>query len=401
MAMKLYRNLAEVIVKVLAETINAKKRSSRVLDREISKNKQWGARDRKLIRQATYDILRWKNQYEYLGASPENFWSYLKIWTQKEKLSLPNWDEFIALKIGSFPIPRGEFTNNNALKSGIPLWLDKKGKAQLSEIWEKECTALNTPASVVIRTNRILISPEKLQQLLQTNHNIETKKTPYYPDALILSNHYNLKNNPLYKKGYFEFQDANSQSIAAFCELKPNMDVLDACAGAGGKTLHLAAHMRNKGTIVAQDVHQGKLSELKKRVKRARVKNVKAILIEENQNSKNKTQWADRVLIDAPCSGVGTFKRNPELKWNLTETHLNDMILSQRETLSKYSTAVKPGGKLIYVTCSILPEENRKQVDWFLAQAQGKDFELEAEHTLFAHQTGFDGFYTARLKRKL
>ena len=106
-------------------------------------------------------------------------------------------------------------------------------------------------------------------------------------------------------------------------------------------------------------------------------------------------------MIDAPCSGVGTFKRNPELKWNLTEAHLAKLVQTQREILLKNCSALRPGGKLIYVTCSILPEENRAQVDWFLAQPQGKDFELEAEQALFAHQTGFDGFYAARLSRKL
>lgn len=399
--MKLYRNLAEVIVKVLAESINEKKRSSRILEREISKNKQWGARDRKLIRQATYDILRWKNQYEHLGATSENFWSYLKIWTQKENVTLPPWEEFTSLEVRSFPINSKELTNNNALRNAIPQWLDDKGKQQLPEIWEKECTALNAPAGVVLRTNRILTSPKKLQQLLQNNYNVEATTLPFHQDALVLSNQYNLKNNPLYKKGYFEFQDANSQSIAPFCQLEPNMQVLDACAGAGGKTLHMAALMRNKGNLIAGDIHQGKLTELKKRIKRARVKNVQAVLMEENNDSSSKTQWADRVLIDAPCSGVGTFKRNPELKWNLTETHFLQLLQTQRALLLKHSAAVQAGGKLIYVTCSILPEENRDQVDWFLKQPQGKDFELETEQALFAHQTGFDGFYAARLSRKL
>lgn len=398
--MKLYRNLAEVIVKILAEVLEENKRSSRVIEREITKNKQWGSRDRKTIRKATYDILRWKNQYEFLGASPSNYWSYLNIWVEKKKWQLPDWEEFKALDLRYFPLNSTDL-EKNSLRNSIPLWLEERGSQQLGHLWDKECAALNTPASVILRANRILIAPQKLQKLLQDVYRIETKKIPYHSDALALNGPYNLMNNPLFKKGYFEFQDANSQAIGPFCEVEPGMKILDACAGAGGKTLHLAALMRNKGEIVACDIHQGKLTELKKRVKRAKVKNVNPFLLDENEPQENKPLWADRVLIDAPCSGIGTLKRNPELKWNLKAEQLEKLIQTQREILLKNSAAVRPGGKLIYVTCSILPEENRQQIDWFLDQSVGKAFALEDEKVLFAHQTGFDGFYAARLVRKL
>lgn len=120
--MKLYRNLAEVIVKILAEVLEENKRSSRVIEREITKNKQWGARDRKTIRKATYDILRWKNQYEFLGANPSNYWSYLNIWVEKQKWQLPDWEEFKALDLRYFPLNSTDLVKNS-LRNSIPLWL--------------------------------------------------------------------------------------------------------------------------------------------------------------------------------------------------------------------------------------------------------------------------------------
>ena len=261
--------------------------------------------------------------------------------------------------------------------------------------------ALNIEAKLILRVNRIVTSPKKLQEDLMTLFQIETHLIKGYDDALILYKRKNLRKNPLYLKGSFEIQDANSQKIAPFTQVKPGMKVIDGCAGAGGKTLHLASLMRNKGEIIALDVEIDKLKELSRRARRNKVKAIKNTWVPDPQYKESLTHWADRVLIDAPCSGLGTLKRNPELKWRLTEERISEVIELQRAILLEQSKWVKEGGKLVYVTCSILPSENQNQIAWFLEQEEGAAFVLEKEEILFSHQTQFDGFYAARLIRKV
>ena len=178
------------------------------------------------------------------------------------------------------------------------------------------------------------------------------------------------------------------------------MRVIDACAGAGGKALHLAAIMENKGQLIALDIHQYKLKELKRRAKRAGAHNIETRLIDSTKVIKKLHQSADRVLIDAPCSGLGVLRRNPDAKWKLNPDFIERITIEQQQILSQYAHMVKPEGKLIYVTCSILPQENENQVKSFLASEIGSEFTLESEKHLWPAVDGFDGFYMARLVRK-
>jgi 16S rRNA (cytosine967-C5)-methyltransferase len=176
------------------------------------------------------------------------------------------------------------------------------------------------------------------------------------------------------------------------------MYVMDLCAGAGGKTLHLAALMRNQGEIKAFDVEENKLRELHRRSKRAKVSIIKTELITSTSTLEKHTKWADRLLVDAPCSGLGTLKRNPEIKWNLDEGQLIAYQETQRKLLSKAAPLIQPKGKLIYATCSILPSENENQIDWFIKE--NPEFKLEEEIKISADSSKFDGFYMARLTRE-
>lgn len=178
------------------------------------------------------------------------------------------------------------------------------------------------------------------------------------------------------------------------------MRVIDACAGAGGKALHLAAMMKNKGQLIALDIYQYKLRELKRRAKRAGAHNIETRHIDNNKVIKKLHGSADRVLLDAPCSGLGVLRRNPDAKWKLNPEFIDRVVLEQQQIVTQYAHMVKPGGKLVYVTCSILPQENEEQIAAFMETEIGKEFTLEKEQHLWPAVNGFDGFYMARLLRK-
>ena len=227
---------------------------------------------------------------------------------------------------------------------------------------------------------------------------IETETVPSAPDALVLVERKNVFLSQAFKKGLFEVQDASSQLVAPFLDVKPGQRVIDACAGAGGKTLHLASLMENKGQIIALDIHGHKLAELKKRAKRDGAHNTETRTIEGTKSIKKLKGKADRVLIDAPCSGIGVLKRNPDSKWKLNADFIERIRKTQAEILDQYASMVKTGGKLVYATCSILPSENEKQVKAFLANH--KEFEMIKDKKVSPAASGFDGFYMALMEKK-
>jgi len=175
------------------------------------------------------------------------------------------------------------------------------------------------------------------------------------------------------------------------------MRVVDACAGAGGKTLHLASLMENKGQLIALDIYEKKLEDLKKRAKRNGVHNVDTRLITSTKIIKKLNNTADRLLIDAPCSGLGVIRRNPDSKWKLQPEQIERLKETQAEILDNYSQIVKVGGKMVYATCSILPSENEMQVEKFLENHN--EFRLLSERKISPAQSGFDGFYMALLEK--
>ena len=177
------------------------------------------------------------------------------------------------------------------------------------------------------------------------------------------------------------------------------MRVCDVCAGAGGKTLHLSCLMENKGKIIAMDINQYKLNELRKRSKRNGAFNIQTKLIDNLKSVKKLYGKFDRLLIDAPCSGLGVLKRNPDAKWKLNLDFIQRVREKQLNILKKYSPLLKKGGKLVYATCSILPSENEIQIKKFLKSEEGKNFDFEDENKINPSD-GFDGFYMARLALK-
>jgi 16S rRNA (cytosine967-C5)-methyltransferase len=275
--------------------------------------------------------------------------------------------------------------------------MDEIGFNELGERWETELAALNQTAPVILRTNTLKTTVQKLQQDLAKD-GIETKLLADTPTALQLLERRNIFTSPYFQEGHFEIQDAGSQWIGAALEVQPGMRVIDACAGAGGKTLHISAMMENKGHLIALDTEAWKLLELKKRAKRATAHNIETRWIENNKVVKRLHETADRLLLDVPCSGLGVLRRNPDAKWKLKPEFIDNIRKTQREILESYPKMLRKGGKMVYATCSILPSENEEQVQWFLEQQKGR-FELISEKRCSPAVNGYDGFYMAFLKR--
>src|SRR5688572_29368478 len=232
------------------------------------------------------------------------------------------------------------------IRESIPDWLDTLGEQELGKRWEKELSALNEEAHVVLRTNTLKTSPKELHDVLHES-GVETDFLESFPDALVLVERQNIFKNPSFKEGLFEVQDAASRFIAPFLRVDPGMRVIDACAGAGGKTLHLAALMRNKGRIIALDVEGWKLEELQKRARRAGVSNLETRVIESSKTIKRLENSADRLLLDVPCSGLGVLKRNPDAKWKLSPEFINEVKELQQHILQDYGTMLKKDGLMV------------------------------------------------------
>ena len=284
-----------------------------------------------------------------------------------------------------------------AINESIPDWLDNIGVEELGSIWDEELKALNIPPSIVLRVNTLKITKQDLaKRLLTEGFKLSNVDLPY---GIVLQKRTDIFSSKAFAEGLFEMQDASSQLVAPFLEVEPGMRVVDACAGNGGKTLHIAALMKNKGKILALDNADWKLDELMRRASRAGISIIEPRPITTTKVVKRLKDKADRLLLDVPCSGLGVLRRNPDSKWRLTTEKISSINATQVQILDRYTQMVKPGGKFVYSTCSILPSENQKQIQSFLARSSG-EFTLEEEKSISPSQSGFDGFYMARLVRK-
>lgn len=395
--MKLYRNLCEAVIAGLQEIFDEKKYADKVIEKILKSNPRWGARDRRFIAETIYDIVRWYRLFRELAKAEENeYWKLLAVWCLWNKTEFPDWEEMKGVDRKKVLARYEEVKSERKIRESIPDWLDELGEKEIGANWTNELEALNESAVVVLRTNTLKISRHELQQQLEEEE-IITEAPMEFPDGLLLEQRQNIFTRQAFKDGLFEVQDAGSQLIAPFLQVKPGMRVVDACAGAGGKALHLAALMNNQGRIIAMDTEEWKLTELKKRARRAGVGNIETRVIESSKTIKRLENSADRLLLDVPCSGLGVLKRNPDAKWKLTPDFIGRVRELQQHILQDYSNIIKAGGVLVYSTCSLLPSENEEQVKKFL-QANS-NFELEEEKSVMP-SAGFDGFYMARIKRK-
>jgi len=396
--MRLHRSTSQAVIEALDLIFTEGRYADKVIEKVLKQNPKWGARDRRFIAETTYDIVRWYRLLcEITQADPNDFWKLLGGWLMLNNVELPDWEEFEGLSRNAVKKNYESIQGDRKVRESVPDWLDALGEAEIGKPWEKELNALNDEAPVVLRVNTLKITRSELQHRLM-DEGVETYVPDGFIDALVLEERQNIFSTAAFKEGLFEVQDAGSQSIAPFLDIEPGMRIIDACAGAGGKTLHLAALTKNKGRIIAMDVEQWKLDELQKRARRAGVSNLEPRLIESSKSIKRLEKSADRVLLDVPCSGIGVLKRNPDAKWKLSPDFIQQVKDLQHNILSDYGVMLKPGGLMVYSTCSILPSENEKQVKRFLEEKQG-EYQLLKEQHLWPSD-GYDGFYMALLKKK-
>ena len=400
--MKLHRNIALGVVEGLQNIFTNKIPLRVELQRLLKLNRKWGSRDRRLLGEVLIDCIRWKTTYAFLGNFDDKTkhfnWKLLGVWLLLKEYELPKWEELIDLKKLQNTLPLEPKKTTRVIRHSIPDWLDKVGMDAFGEvIWEKELSKQNEGGPLVLRVNTLKTTPEKLQKLLEKKFGILSNLNESYPEALILEKHYKLTNLEPYQKGLFEIQDANSQLVSHWVNPKPGMKIIDACAGAGGKTLHMAALMENKGNIIAIDNYPKKLEQLIKRAHRNRINIIQTNDASEITVFESNLEKADVVLIDAPCSGLGILRRNPAAKWHMTPERMEELQKLQLQILKKNAPLVKKGGRLIYATCSIFPSENSLQIQSFLNTESGKRFNLKKEETFLAYKTGFDGFFIAEL----
>ncbi|MEN2281659.1 RsmB/NOP family class I SAM-dependent RNA methyltransferase, partial [Algoriphagus sp. SE2] len=371
--MKLHNNTIRGVHTALAAIFEEGQYADKVIERTLKSNPKWGARDRSFIAETTYEMVRWWRLINYLSPSNNPYDLFGTYWLMQGH-SLPPWEEFSKIQPEKL---KGKYDKleDPALIESIPDWLEELGQKELGEKWEAEIHSLNQEADVVLRVNTLKTTRERLRNML-AEANIQTHIIKGYKDALILDERQNVFRHPAFKEGLFEVQDGSSQLVAEALAVEPGMRVIDACAGAGGKSLHLAALMENKGKILSLDVEEWKLQQTKLRARRDGVSIIERKVIEGSKTIKRLKESADRLLLDVPCSGLGVLKRNPDTKWKLNPESIEKVKQTQQEILQSYPSMLKPGGQMVYATCSILPSENQEQVQKFLESEAGKNFEL-------------------------
>lgn len=408
--LKLYKGLVAATVEALQDIFVKNRQADRVVEQLLKSNKKWGARDRAFIAENVYEIVRWWRLVKYTAQvekvrESEDFWRLAGVWQLIKPMqleghealeTLPEWPEFEGI---DREVVNQRYAEGQAIRKiaqSIPDWIDLTGEAELGERWPIELAALNKTAPVVLRVNSLKANIETVQEQLGSEI---TETVPGLPEALALKKRINVSGLESFKNGFFEVQDAGSQLIAPYLDVHAGMSVIDACAGAGGKSLHLAALLRNTGSVLAMDIEHHKLQELERRAARNGVTNLTTMVISSDKVIENLSETADRLLLDVPCSGLGVLRRNPDSKWKLKPEFLEKIRKVQAQILENYSKMVKKGGKMVYATCSVLPSESEEQVRAFTKRHKA-DWRFVSEHRTSPAQDGFDGFYMALLERK-
>jgi 16S rRNA (cytosine967-C5)-methyltransferase len=404
-----------------------------IMNRYFRERRYIGSKDRGAIAELSYFIIRnrkvllwWAHRSRQEGARA------LMIATimLHQKRSIPDIHNFFnGEHFSSARLSEAETTFAKALvgqplihpdmpdhvRNNYPEWMEKNLHASLGDDWQKEIEALNQEATVDLRTNTHLTTREELIDSL-VGDGFEVEPTPHSPVGVRLRSRAPIFTSRAFKQGWFEMQDEGSQIVSLLLDAKPGQKIIDFCAGAGGKTLAVAAQMKNKGRILAWDTSEKRLEQMKPRLIRAKIDNVQRHVIESENDGfvKRHKDSADGVIIDAPCSGSGTWRRNPDLKWRMKEQDLNEILAIQQRIFESAGRLVKKGGYLLYITCSVLQSENERQVEQFM---QNKiNFRVVLMEKIWnklslptmrkgdnlrltPHQDGTDGFFATLLER--
>lgn len=337
-------------------------------------HKALGSKDRAEIAETVYGIVRWQGTIDYLNGQQISWEKRFEIFQNLNIEEIINKTDIPTHIQVSFP------------KILYDLIIASYGK----EKGKKLCLASNYPAPTTVRINSLKTTRDEMLKKWEQEYEVSpSKNTPY---SIRFHKKINFLSLPEFKAGLFEVQDEGSQLLADLIQVEPGQLVMDYCSGSGGKTLAFAPKMQNKGQIYLHDIRPHILIEAKKRLKRAGIQNAQIIDFENSKLNqlKKKMDW---VLVDAPCTGTGTLRRNPDMKWKFTEETLPRLVGQQRTIFEKALSFVKPGGKIVYGTCSLLKEENEEQVQHIL-----KTYDVKIEGDLFKStpQNGeMDGFFGA------
>lgn len=418
----------QAAIEVLHEVLTRHRPAAEALKDWGKAHRFAGSSDRHAIGTLVYDSLRQRSFLAAQGGGDTARHILLGLLRRSSGMSVA---EIAALADGQHGPAALSAEEENALRgepSGLPWFVIANVPEWLAPEFEKlfgasaavEGEALSQRAPIDLRVNLLKCDRTKLKALLSSFGAVEG---PWVNTSLRIAapgsdqKHVNVEVDPAHGMGFFEVQDTASQIAAALTGVKPGEQVADICAGAGGKTLALAALMENKGRLVAHDVDRHRLRPIFERVMRAGASCVE--VVSADQSTAMKDESFDCVVVDAPCSGTGTWRRKPEIKWKLTRKTLDVRLTEQRNVLENGAKLVRKGGRLVYFTCSLLPEENSDQVKAFLAGH--KDFKIipyaeqwartiggevpksadGASNTLLLtpHQHGVDGFFIAVMQR--
>lgn len=392
-------HILNTISQALVEVFEKQKHADRMIDKYMRVNKNWTPDDRSFFAEAVYGIIRHKRNLEFI-ANSSDLWPLIGAYLVTCNLKPVARPEFRTTDAALIQA-RLKSAKPAAIEHSFPDWLFDIGQQEFGAEWPALMQSLNKEPEIYLRTNTIKTKADKLIQDLKAEkiEAFKVKSSVQLPDALHLKIRKNVFSTQPFKKGDFEMQDAGSQFIAPLLQVEPGQKVADTCAGSGGKSLHLAALMQNKGQITAMDIHDWKLADLKQRATRSGASIIETRLIDSPKVIQRLEGQFDRVLIDSPCSGLGVLRRNPDTKWKLTLDEIQTVCDVQKDILSRYSALCKPNGLMVYATCSILKRENEEQVKWFLSSKPGQKWSLISEHRIWPHKHGFDGFYAAVLKK--
>lgn len=432
---------AEVYDLVLRETHPA----DSLIDTFFRSHKYLGSHDRRFIAETVYGMLRYKLRVEWLLQSTKEKFvrlepekrSYLtclvylviigneEIGKLIEEIKIEGDTDFASL-LNDVVTINTEFQNgpDANLRTGERLSVEYSFPVWMIEEWlqcygadetVKLCKSLNQPAPLTLRVNTLKTTVQECQGALE-KENIQSERTKLSPFGLNVKKRMNIFQLKIFQDGFFEVQDEGSQIISLLVDPKPTSKVVDACAGGGGKSLALAALMKNRGVVYALDTNTHRLEGLRKRIRRSGVDTIRVRAVEEHTVPADLINTADNVLVDAPCSGLGTIRRNPGMKWSVTPDTVAELNAKQSAILHQYAACVKLNGRLVYATCTMMKSENDDVVETFLARHPEfeimepstilKRYELESLATekyfqLSPHVHGTDGFFAAVMRRKI
>jgi 16S rRNA (cytosine967-C5)-methyltransferase len=414
--------LVELATELLHQVLRFEHPADSVVSDFFRRQRQLGARERHTLAETTYAVLRHKPLWQHLAQSGKG--------EMERRLVLLAWQGNAAfLRAALAPaevqwLEQVQAVDRTALperlRHNLPDWLAERLQAELGveEFW-RLVDALNQPAGLDLRVNTFKTRREDAQAAL-AGAGIAAEPTPFSPVGLRLPGKPPLHKLDVFLRGDVEVQDEGSQLLALLTGAKRGEMVADFCAGAGGKTLALGAMMRNTGRLYAFDVSGHRLAALKPRLARSGLSNVYPVQIahERDDRIKRLAGKIDRVLVDAPCSGLGTLRRNPDLKWRQSPAAVAEMSVKQAAILASAARLVKPGGRLVYATCSLLQQENESIAQALttahapgfrvlpaaeaLRRAQVADPEAltQGDHLrLWPHRHATDGFFAAVWER--